>query len=228
MAASYGTCIIDECRKEGRLRRGMCGAHYEKARRNGAFTDAICKQDECQSKGTYRGYCHLHYQRLRTKSPEAFPEVTLSDRFWPHVEKTDTCWNWTGTHDGGAPYGRIRNKGKLLKAHRVSYEIHHGPIPANMVIDHACHNTLCVNPAHLRPGTAQWNAEHRKGPNANNRSGYRNVSWHCQSKKWWAKLKSGGVQYSLGLFDDPYEAHLAVVEKRRELHHWDAPDNRAA
>lgn len=220
-----GKCSALNCEKVGRLRRGMCGAHYEKARRNGAYTEVICKMDGCADKGTYRAYCHKHYQQVRLNDPESLPPVTLEDRFWPHVDKSDSCWTWTGAHDGGAPYGRIKDGGKLVRAHRVSFEIHNGPIPEGVVVDHICHNTLCVNPDHLRLGTTQWNAEHRKGANANGTSGYRNVSWHCQTKKWWACLKSNGVQYSLGLHDDPYEAHLAVVAKRRELHHWDAPDN---
>lgn len=54
-------------------------------------------------------------------------------------------------------YGRISVKGKDKKAHRVAYELAKGPIPEGKMILHSCHVRACVNPAHLRPGTAQEN-----------------------------------------------------------------------
>ena len=58
------------------------------------------------------------------------------------------CWIWmAGTFASG--YGEHRGRG----AHRVSYELHNGPIPKSMLVCHRCDIYECVNPAHLYAGT---------------------------------------------------------------------------
>lgn len=56
------------------------------------------------------------------------------------------CWDWTAGSWGG--YGRFRYDGGN-KAHRFSYEYHNKTKLNDLVIDHLCKNTLCVNPEHL-------------------------------------------------------------------------------
>ena len=83
---------------------------------------------------------------------------TLEERFWQKVQKTESCWLWTGAKSVG--YGRIgagRKTGKLLFAHRLSYEMHLGLIPDGLVIDHLCRNPSCVNPAHLEAVSVRTN-----------------------------------------------------------------------
>ncbi|HET6911263.1 MAG TPA: HNH endonuclease signature motif containing protein [Mycobacteriales bacterium] len=81
------------------------------------------------------------------------------DRFWAKVNKTDSCWLWTGTltTPGDRGYGQVRLNGQFPLVHRVAYEMLVGPIPEGMQIDHLCRVRRCVNPAHLEPVTNREN-----------------------------------------------------------------------
>lgn len=94
---------------------------------------------------------------------------TLAERFWEKVEKTDGCWLWTAslTNKG---YGEFRlNEPSPILAHRVAYELAHGPIPPGLFVCHHCDNPPCVRPDHLFLGTQKDNAQDmvRKGRHAN-------------------------------------------------------------
>jgi hypothetical protein len=83
-------------------------------------------------------------------------------RFWAKVTKGGDCWIWNGTKDGKG-YGRLHLSGpagrRTVKAHRLAYELHKGPIPSGLEILHACDNPSCVNPAHLSVGTRADNMQ---------------------------------------------------------------------
>lgn len=85
--------------------------------------------------------------------PDGLTILELDKRFWAKVDKTDSCWLWRGAvhvRSGHGMFGWDRKNNSItLYAHRYSYERLVGPIPTNMVIDHTCQITNCVNPQHL-------------------------------------------------------------------------------
>lgn len=83
----------------------------------------------------------------------------LEIRFWKMVNKKskNDCWEFTGCKNKDG-YGRMsKGNSKLDSAHRISYELHKGVIPTNMVVMHTCDNPPCCNPNHLKLGTQSDN-----------------------------------------------------------------------
>lgn len=114
-------------------------------------------------KGQPLSYIGDHYWR--------HPDRQLIPRFWSQVDKRgdDECWLWTGTCSGNESagfYGAIRaqretGSRKILRAHRLSYELAYGKIPDGLFVLHRCDVTRCVNPAHLFLGTIRDNNRDR-------------------------------------------------------------------
>lgn len=67
------------------------------------------------------------------------------------------CWNWVGSIKPGG-YGNITYKKVVYNAHRISFAVFSGTIPAGLTIDHLCKNRRCLNPQHMEIVTAGENA----------------------------------------------------------------------
>ncbi len=85
------------------------------------------------------------------------------------IDSQTGCWVWVGclTHDG------YPTKGKKYM-HRVIYEMHVGPIPEGLTLDHVCRVRACCNPSHLQPMTLRENI-------ARGDYGWRKRLTHCKN-----------------------------------------------
>lgn len=85
----------------------------------------------------------------------------LVDKFWSRIFKTSTCWLWEGGRTTNG-YGIFYFGKRSHYAHRLSWELHFGPIPKGLYVLHDCpdeDHPCCVNPTHLWLGSAEDNAK---------------------------------------------------------------------
>jgi len=96
---------------------------------------------------------------------EISPDVL--ERFWSKTTTDHAFWFngtqcriWTAAirnRDETPHYGRlairIAGKSQWWLAHRFSYTVAYGEIPAGLEIDHLCRRSLCVEPLHLEAVT---------------------------------------------------------------------------
>lgn len=78
------------------------------------------------------------------------------------VDANTGCWNWTGyiLPEGYAQFNLSVAEG-WVRAHRKSYELFYGEIPAGGHVLHRCNNKRCVNPLHLYVGADKDNCADR-------------------------------------------------------------------
>lgn len=159
------TCSIEGCERPHNA-KGFCQMHYLRWRSTGDPGPAdstlgkskgrTCEVDGCDKPMRSKGLCAMHGQRLRVHGTTDDLGPTEAERFWAKVDKSGDCWLWTSALNNTG-YGQFRSAGRLVLAHRWSYESANGPVPNGLVLDHLCRTPACVNPGHLEPVTQDEN-----------------------------------------------------------------------
>lgn len=95
-------------------------------------------------------------------------KLSVFDRFMGFVRKADNgCWDWMAARLPQG-YGLFKVGGKMVRAHRMAWQLFHGPIPEGLTLDHLCGRPCCVCPAHLEPVTMKENLRRGNGIPARN------------------------------------------------------------
>ena len=114
-------------------------------------------------------------------------------------------------------YRHITWRGKVHKAHRLIFMLHHGYLPKE--IDHINGDRSDNRIDNLRAVTRSENQCNR-GVLANNTSGYPGVSWHKKSNAWLVRVMKDG-KTRLQMYFKDLELAALVASEARDLYHGD-------
>lgn len=194
---------------------------------------STCTYEGCERPIRARDWCTKHYTRWYFHGDPSVcttnQGIPTIDRFMMKVQKGPGCWEWTGSlSDTG--YGSIYDSAqrKQCSAHRFSYEVMVGAIPAGMDLDHICSNRSCVNPHHLRPVTRKQNMEHRTGVGRNNSTGVLGVVRRKRDGIYVVTVGHHGIRHHGGTFRNLEEAAEAARQLRLSLFTHNDADRKTA
>lgn len=132
-------------------------------------------------------------------------------------------WNkrWAGKSAGWLKpngYKMVCVEWSQIREHHIIWLIMTGEWPKDQIdhINGIRDDNRFIN---LREATGPENQQNMK-LNAKNTSGYNGVSWHGQTPKWTAYINAGGKRHHLGMFDNREDAHVAHLEAKKLLHHF--------
>ena len=137
----------------GEWRCDGCGTVFYAARRR---QRRFCSR-ACSASYLARQWWECDREGMTAKIAERnrVRQAPLMERFQASfVVAENGCWLWQKTRDRKG-YGKISAGigSRPVKAHRLSYQLFLGPIPAGIFVCHLCDTPACVNPAHLFLGT---------------------------------------------------------------------------
>lgn len=131
-------------------------------------------------------------------------------------------WGWNKKF-AGKKAGIIDNQGYLsiriwavhYGGHRIIWEMHYGPIPAGMQIDHINRQRADNRLENLRLATHGQNTMNC-GARKTNSSGYKGV--YRRKNRWIASIQANNSRKYLGSFKTKEEAYDAYCKKADEVH----------
>lgn len=131
-------------------------------------------------------------------------EALVDDEDFDYLSR----WRWT-RHSGGYAC-RTAHRRKVLMHREIARP------PADLEVDHINRNKLDNRRLNLRVVDRPTN-QRNTGPQTNNTSGYKGITWDKARRKWTAKTKHRGQHIFIGRFDDPTAAAAAYEETVAKL-----------
>jgi len=118
----------------------------------------------------------------------------------------------------GKDYMRVGYKGSTaIFIHKIVWELHHGPVPYGMRIDHINRDKLDNRIENLRLATAAQNSHNsRQAGGSSKYKGVYKAGW--DENKWFAKMAFGGKQMYFGTYSTEEAAARAINKAYLEYH----------
>lgn len=126
------------------------------------------------------------------------PAIKTMQALLEKTEWQNGCLVWTGACSGRKIcHGHTAIDGKMIKTHRLMWEMVYGPIPTGMLICHTCDNPPCLWPEHLWLGNNYQNALDRELKGRGNAGRYSHKLNATQVRLIKKSLATGALQADL-------------------------------
>lgn len=171
-----GTCSFGGCGRPAR-RRGLCSGHVQQQakghdlrplqpRTSRAGAGGLCKFDGCTNSRGGAAHCTGHLRQIQRGQPLAPLRSTARHgeplawlRALIESDLPDDCVEWPFAKSSEDGYGAAYFDGEVVGAAVLSLMLSSGERPSGRQCLHSCDNPPCINPKHLRWGTATDNCQ---------------------------------------------------------------------
>ncbi|EHK65951.1 HNH endonuclease [Achromobacter arsenitoxydans] len=116
----------------------------------------------------------------------------------------------------GRGYFEVEHNHMRLMAHRVIWEMHYGPIPDGLCVDHINGRKTDNRIENLRLATKAENGQNQ-GKQSSNTTGIKGLTKHSVNGTWIGQIRCNGTRYS-HYSRDRGEVVEWLKNKRQELH----------
>ena len=162
-------CSFSSCPNK-KYARSLCSGHYSQWKRSIPLKPIKIKSNQskypcsfegCVNKIQAKKLCGAHWrqQRLGKELKPLTNQISVLDRMLSQVDKTESCWIWTGRVSGKRGYPQVSLAGRQKMVHRIMYEELVRVLEITETLDHLCRNRFCVNPEHLEPVPLRENVQ---------------------------------------------------------------------
>lgn len=205
------TCSFEGCGRKV-IARELCTGHYQQAKRRPALTPIGSAKTPraLLSNSEIPGTLLVPLTQGKFAIIDESDASAVGGRSWSNFQPPRSKTSYAHSFDRYE-----HGKPRTISLHRFLWR--EWGMPETPEVDHENTNGLDCRRLNLRAADGNKN-QHNVGIRADNKSGFKGVTWYPKYNKWRARIASEGTQRLLGYFSNPADAAKAYAKSAAMLH----------